>query len=74
MYIDDGICASKSLEQCSKDTKIIVDDLALAGFILNRTKSKLSLQQTGQWLGVILDVLTGSILCLRKKSSSLCIP
>lgn len=40
VYIDDGICASKSQEQCTVDTKIIVDDLA--GFILNRTKSKLS--------------------------------
>ena len=59
MYIDDGICASKSQEQCAVDTKIIVDDLALAGFILNKTKSKLSPQRTGQWLGIILDALTG---------------
>ena len=40
VYIDDGICVSKSLEQCAVDTKVIVDDLA--DFILNETKSKLS--------------------------------
>ena len=60
---------SASHEQCCKDTKIIVDDLALAGFILNRTKSKLFPQQTGQWLGVILDVLTGRYRISSKNSA-----
>ena len=67
MYIDDGICASKSQEQCSVDTRVIVDDLASAGFILNRIKSKLSPQQTGQWLGIFLDVLTGRYFVPEEK-------
>ena len=42
IYIGDGICASISKEQSVEDTKVIVDDLALAGFILNIPKSKLT--------------------------------
>ena len=49
------------------DTRLKVDDLALADFILNRTKSKLSPQQTGQWLGVIIDVLTGRYFVPEEK-------
>ena len=59
VYIDDGICASKSQHKCVKDTKSIVEDLTFAGFILNIPKSKLTPQQIGQWLGFILDLHIG---------------
>ena len=42
--------------------KLIVDNLALASFILNRNS-----QQTSQRLGVILDVLTGRYLVPEEK-------
>ena len=34
VYIDDGICASNSMHQCTADTQQIVGDLILAGFVL----------------------------------------
>ena len=71
VYIDDGIFALKSQEQCVEDTKIIVDDLALAGFILSVPKSKLTPQQIGQCLGFILDPLNGRYYVPKKKISKL---
>ena len=74
VYIDDRICASKLQEQCVEDTKIMVDDLALAGFILNVPKSKLTPQQIGQWLGFIITSSMGGIMYQRKKFQNYCIP
>lgn len=48
-------------------TKIVVDDLTLAGFILNIPKSKLMPQQIGQWLGFILDLLHGKYFVPKEK-------
>ena len=69
--IDDGICASKTREQSVQDTKVIVDDLALAGFILNISNSRLAPQQNGQWLGFLLDLLNGRYLVPKAKISKL---
>ena len=71
IYIDDGICASKSNQQCVNDTKLVVDDLALAGFILNVQKSKLTPQQTGPWLGFLLDLCDGKYFVPKEKISKL---
>ena len=67
----DGICASKTPEQSVQDTKVTVDDLALAGFVLNVPKSKLTPQQNGQWLGFLLDLLNGRYFVLKGKISKL---
>ena len=61
VYIDDGICASKSQDQCIEGTKLRINDLTLAGFILNIPKSKLTPQQIGQWLGFILDLVMDAL-------------
>ena len=58
VYIDDGICASNSMHQCTADTQRIVGDLILAGFVLNE-KSCLEPKQEGLWLGFHLDLLGG---------------
>ena len=39
VYIDDGIVASKSQEQCLMDNQLVSSDLDLAGFVLNVSKS-----------------------------------
>ena len=51
---------------------MIMDDLALAGFILNIPKSKLTPQQVGQWLGFILDLLNGKYFVPKEKITKLC--
>lgn len=40
VYIDDGICAAESKEQCSAAMSNIVSDLDQAGFIFNAEKSR----------------------------------
>ena len=45
--------------------------MALAGFILNIPKSKLTPQQIGQWLGFILDLLNGRYYVPKEKISKL---
>ena len=50
---------------------IIVNDLNLAGFILNRSKSKLDAQQIGHWLGFQLDLGKGMFLVPDEKISNL---
>ena len=40
-------------------TQKIVDDLGLAGFVLNHSKSNLKPQQVGPWLGFQLDLNKG---------------
>ena len=67
VYIDDGICASGSRQQCTADTQQIVDDLALAGFVLNKQKSCLEPQQEGVWLGFLLDLLGGMFYVPQEK-------
>ena len=67
VYIDDGICASGSRQQCTADTQQIVDDLALAGFVLNRKKSCLEPQLEGVWLGFLLDLLKGMFCVPQEK-------
>ena len=71
VYIDDGIYAAKSRDRCVEGTGMIVDDLTLAGFILNIPKSKLTPQQIGQWLGFILDLLSGKFFVPKEKMSKL---
>ena len=51
---------------------MIMDDLALAGFILNIPKSKLTPQQVGQWLSFILDLLNGKYFVPKEKITKLC--
>ena len=50
---------------------MIVHDLALAGFVLNISKSRLAPQQNGQWLGFLLDLLNGRYLVPKAKISKL---
>ena len=65
MDIHEDSCVSKSLEQCTVDTKIIVDDLALISRFYSQ-QDKVT-QQSDQWLGIILDVLTGRYFVPKEK-------
>ena len=56
LYIDDGICVASSAAECVKARKVVLADLENAGLVLNVEKSHLEPQQTGEWLGFILDL------------------
>ena len=71
VYIDDGICASSDRQQCVVDTKQIVDDIALAGFVINAEKSSLEPQQVGPWLGFLLDLNKGMFYVPEEKLARL---
>jgi hypothetical protein len=60
IYIDDGIVAAKSREQCLMDQQLVTSDLDLAGFILNISKLRLEPHQLGGWLGFIIDLCKGN--------------
>ena len=62
IFIDDCICASSTLLEAESDSAMIASDLDDAGFVLNVPKSKLSPHQVGNWLGFIVDLLSG---CFR---------
>ena len=71
MYIDDGIYAVESRDQCVEGTKMIIDDLTSAGFIIDVSKSKLQPQQIGQWLGFTLNLLNGKFFVPKEKMTKL---
>lgn len=71
VYIDDGICAEESKEQCSAAMSTIVSDLDRAGFILNAQKSRFEPQQIGTWLGFTLDLDRGRFLVPQEKMERL---
>ena len=56
VYIDDGICVANSSRECEKAKKVMLEDLTSAGFVI---KSQLVSQQTGRWLGFLLDLKDG---------------
>ena len=62
IYIDDGIYASSTIQEAENGSAIIASDLKDASFVLNMPKSKLSLHQIGDWLGLITDLLSA---CFR---------
>ena len=62
IYINDGICASSTLQEPKSDSAVVASDLDDAGFVLNVPKSKLSPHQVGDCLGFIVDLLSG---CFR---------
>ena len=50
VYINDGICAAESKDQCSAAMISIVSDLDRAGFILNAQNSRFEPQQVRRYL------------------------
>ena len=50
MYIDYGICASKSISDAEKANDTTVSDIDKAGFIVNATKSHQDTVQVLEWL------------------------
>ena len=65
--MDDGICASSDRQQCDVDTQQIVNDVTLAGFIINTEKSSLEPQQVGPWLGFLFDLNKGMFYVPEEK-------
>ena len=59
VYIDDGICVANSSRECEQAKKAMLEDLANAWFVINYVKSQLVPQQTGRWLGFLLDLKKG---------------
>ena len=55
VYLDDGINIAGSYKECEAMTKVIVDDLQSAGFVINEKKSQLLPTQIGEWLGTEID-------------------
>ena len=71
VYIDDGICASKSRFQNIAHRDIMVSDLKQAGFVLNVSKSCLDPVRIGKWLGFIIDLQNGNFYIPEQKMESL---
>ena len=55
MYINDGIVASKTEEQCLLDKEVVTTDLERAGFVFNVQKSHLDPHQLDKWLASITE-------------------
>ena len=66
--IDDSIVASRSREHCLLDKGSVTSDLR---FVLNVGKSHLTPQQTGKWLGFIVDLMEGKFHVPGDKLESL---
>ena len=71
LNIDDGICVASSAAECVKATKVVLADLENADLVLNTEKSHLEHQQTGEWLGFILDLGKGMFKVPTDKISKL---
>ena len=59
VHIDDGICASSTLQEAEHDSAIVLADLKDAGFVINVRKSNLTPHQIGEWLGIGIDLVSG---------------
>ena len=71
VYIDNGILAASSEQECMAGVSQIVSDLEHAGFVLNIIKSQLTPQQIGQWLGFILNLIDGTFAVPEDKVARL---
>ena len=62
LYIDDGICASISHSQCCQHRDVMLSDMESAGLVLSVPKCHLEPHQIADWLGYIIDLVSG---CFR---------
>ena len=81
IYIDDGICASSTLQEAEECSAALQADLKDAGFVLNVNKSRLVPHNVGEWLGFVVDlesgcfrVPDGKIVRLKSSLSSILCP
>ena len=51
MYLDDGIGAAKGIERVCRDSKLVQDTLARAGFVAHPGESNWQPSSTARWLG-----------------------
>ena len=66
IYIDDGILIAKSFEQAKHLSRLIVDVLTKAAFVINIEKSKLEPTNKLKWLGFMIDLNRGYIYISQK--------
>ena len=59
LYIDDGICASSTHSQCCQHRDVVLSDLEKAGLVLSIPKCHLEPHQIADWLGYIIDLVSG---------------
>ena len=74
-YIDDGICASGSLEKATKCSKCVRETLVIAGLVVNKQKSLWEPVHQIQLLGfndLDMSVLESKICRLRKTIEWVC--
>ena len=62
LYSDDGIGASSTHSQCCQHRDVVLSDLEKAGLVLSLRKCHLEPHQIADWLGYIIDLVSG---CFR---------
>ena len=67
IYMDDMLIISKSMEQCNHDTKVALDILDQAGFVVNSEKSELQPKQLIKFLGMMIDTKEMTISVPKSK-------
>ena len=66
-FFDDGISAAVSLEEALTHSRIVHDEIVLAGFIPNKEKSQWQPLQILSWLGMLYDLLQQKVFATRDK-------
>ena len=61
VYLDDGLCAVKGVENAHRASALVQATLVKSGFVANVAKSIWTPTQRLQWLGFILDLERGCI-------------
>ena len=59
-YLDDGAGAERSLEEARQTSALVQQDVARSGFIAHKEKCQWEPCQTGELLGFVLDLQTGT--------------
>ena len=71
IFIDDGICGSKTYRQTESIANTVVSDLRKGGWFVNFEKSRLIPTQKGKWLGTIIDTQNSTFYVPEEKINNL---
>ena len=67
VYIDDGLIMSSGLREATQDSAFVRGSLESAGLVVNTAKSHWEPNQSGQWLGFVLNIDLGFIAIPENK-------
>lgn len=67
MYIDDGICGCRNLDDAKSASLLVQSDLHQSGWKVNEKKSNWEPHQIGEWLGIAIDTIRMFFVIPEKK-------